>query len=138
MNSNHGWSNGGWTDGWTDMEKWLTDHLAPTPSLWIDTYVPTEKRASRMDNKKFIEEVKKYLVKNNYAESADDLFVSWLCKTADNNKCLIGSTKDDIYWEATYIGSEDQLVVDGYKPYISCRIHDYYRALKEGKLYKSF
>lgn len=74
-----------------------------------------------MDNNDFIEICK--LTVLNYANNIDgdpitidDIYVVWLCKTLQNNKALLSSTRPDSrYYECTYNGNKNELYFDAYK-----------------------
>jgi hypothetical protein len=45
----------------------------------------------------------------------DDVYVVWLCKTLQNSKALLSTTRPDgMYYEMTYNGDKGELYVDAY------------------------
>lgn len=61
---------------------------------------------------------------NNQAESTDknnkitekDVFVVWMVKVLQNNKCLLSTTvSDGMYYELTYNGDKGEVYLDAYK-----------------------
>ena len=78
-----------------------------------------------MDNKKFIELIKKYVAEyaNEHLDKTDDkhiteddVFIVWSCKTLQNNKALASTTLfDGMYYELTYNGDKKELYFDAYK-----------------------
>lgn len=83
-----------------------------------------------MTNANFIElaisEVNKYVL--NHLDESDDIpnfntYVVWLCKTLQNNKCLISTTlPDGMYYECTYNGDKDEMYLDAYKKFENKKI----------------
>lgn len=73
-----------------------------------------------MDNENFIKEAKNRLFnylypnKQNQKANVENMFVTWLSKAGGNNKCLIGLTDSNDYFEITYIGNENTFVLDHY------------------------
>lgn len=58
-----------------------------------------------------INEIMKY---SNVNE--EDIYIVWLCKTLQNNKCLASTNlQDGIYFEFTYNGDKKELYIDVYK-----------------------
>ena len=46
---------------------------------------------------------------------ADEVYVVWMCKTLQNNKALLATTRDDgLYFECTYNGDKNELYFDAY------------------------
>lgn len=81
-----------------------------------------------MDNKKFVELCKEYVV--DYTNTAmnlnsvnlplhittDDVYVVWLNRTLQNNKALLSTTVEDgMYYEVTYNGDKNEVYFDAYK-----------------------
>ena len=61
---------------------------------------------------------------NNQAESTDknntitekEVFVVWMVKVLQNNKCLLSTTvSDGMYYELTYNGDKGEVYLDAYK-----------------------
>lgn len=73
-----------------------------------------------MDNKLFVEKAKK-LVKL-YLRDDDEVFVVWLVKVLQNNKCLIGTRDTVSYFEVTYNGDKDELYVDNYDKLVNEKV----------------
>ena len=47
--------------------------------------------------------------------TADDVYVVWVCKTLQNNKALLATTKpDNMYFEVTYNGDKGEICLDAY------------------------
>ena len=47
--------------------------------------------------------------------SIKDVYVVWSCKTLENNKALLSTTRcDGFYFECTYNGAKDELYLDLY------------------------
>lgn len=47
--------------------------------------------------------------------SEDEMYIVWLCKTLQNNKALVSSTRKYApYVECTYNGDKDELYIDVY------------------------
>lgn len=77
-----------------------------------------------MDNKKFIKIAKTKLLEyyNKTLEekeiSINDIYVVWICKTLQNNKALLATTNsDNMYFEITYNGDNNEMYLDAYKKY---------------------
>lgn len=70
-----------------------------------------------MDNKLFVEKAKK-LVKL-YLRDDDEVFLVWLVKVLQNNKCLIGTRDTVSYFEVTYNGDKNEFYVDNYDKLIN-------------------
>lgn len=78
-----------------------------------------------MGNEQFIKLAKAAVVKyvNDHLETTEermiteeDVFISWSCKTLQNNKALAATTlADGMYYELTYNGDKDELYFDAYK-----------------------
>ena len=73
-----------------------------------------------MDEKKFIKKCKE-MIKDFYSTiekeeiQDEDIYVVWLCKILQNNKCLISTTISDTrYFEITYNGDCDKFYFDAY------------------------
>ena len=48
--------------------------------------------------------------------SDDDVYIVWSCKTLQNNKALVSTTRSDgMYYELTYNGDKDELYLDAYR-----------------------
>ena len=48
-------------------------------------------------------------------KSPDEVYVVWMCKTLQNNKALLATTRDDgLYFECTYNGDKHELYFDAY------------------------
>lgn len=48
--------------------------------------------------------------------SVDDVFVVWYCKTLQNHKALLSTTRfDGMYYELTYNGDKGEVYLDAYK-----------------------
>ena len=46
----------------------------------------------------------------------DDVFIVWYCKTLQNHKALLSTTRlDGMYYEFTYNGDKDEAYLDAYK-----------------------
>lgn len=46
----------------------------------------------------------------------DDVYVVWLCKTLQNSKALLSTSRNDgMYYEITYNGDKQEMYVDAYK-----------------------
>lgn len=70
-----------------------------------------------METNKFIELCKKEVVKfmdDLGGMSIDDVFVVWYSKTLQNNKALLATTLNDLYFEFTYNGDKKELYLDSY------------------------
>ena len=56
-----------------------------------------------------------------YNDRADDeiayneTFIVWFSKTLQNWKALVGTTKNDLYFELTYNGDKNEIYLDAYK-----------------------
>lgn len=62
------------------------------------------------------EVVVEYYQKNGRRMAYNDTFVVWFSKTLQNWKTLISTTAhDDMYFEITYNGDQDELYVDVYE-----------------------
>lgn len=70
-----------------------------------------------MDNKLFVEKAKK-LVKL-YLRDDDEVFLVWLVKVLQSNKCLIGTRDTVSYFEVTYNGDKNEFYVDNYDKLIN-------------------
>ncbi|MBP0983107.1 MAG: hypothetical protein J6A19_05210 [Oscillospiraceae bacterium] len=47
--------------------------------------------------------------------TTDDVYVVWVCKTLQNNKALLATTKlDNMYFEVTYNGDKGEMYLDAY------------------------
>lgn len=81
-----------------------------------------------MDNKKFVELCKEYVVnynnnginvtntKSSIAITTDSVYVVWLNRTLQNNKALLSTTVEDgMYYEVTYNGDKNVVYFDAYK-----------------------
>lgn len=73
-----------------------------------------------MDNKKFVELAKKAVVdyynENDNKITADDVYVTWLCKALQNNKALLSTNvSDGKYCEVTLNGDKEEMYLDVYK-----------------------
>ena len=73
-----------------------------------------------MDNKKFVELAKKAVVdyynENDNKITADDVYVTWLCKALQNNKALLSTNAfDGKYCEVTLNGDKEEMYLDVYK-----------------------
>ena len=75
-----------------------------------------------MGNEQFIKLAKAAVVKyaNDHLETTgiteEDVFISWSCKTLQNNKALAATTlADGMYYELTYNGDKDELYLDAYQ-----------------------
>lgn len=75
-----------------------------------------------MDDWKFVKFAKEAVVNYFNAEHIDggriaegNVYVVWLCKTLQNNKALLGTDHDDIYYEITYNGDKNEMYLDAYK-----------------------
>lgn len=51
---------------------------------------------------------------NHIDMDMDDIFVVWFCKTLQNWKALVGTKRNDHYFEITYNGDQDETYVDVY------------------------
>lgn len=48
--------------------------------------------------------------------TTDDVYIVWSCKTLQNNKALLSTTKPDgMYYEITHNGDKKETYVDAYK-----------------------
>ena len=55
--------------------------------------------------------------------TADDCFVVWSCKTLQNGKALLSTTRPDgMYYEVTYNGDKQEVYFDAYKKFENRRI----------------
>lgn len=70
-----------------------------------------------MDNELFVEKAKK--LARLYLKDGDEVFVVWLVKVLQNNKCLIGTRDTVSYFEVTYNGDKDEFYVDNYDKLIN-------------------
>ena len=70
-----------------------------------------------MDNKLFVEKAKK--LARLYLKDDDEVFVVWLVRVLQNNKCLIGTRDTVNYFEVTYNGDKDELYIDNYDKLIN-------------------
>lgn len=77
-----------------------------------------------MDNQKLVKLAKKAVADyfNSRKEITDedrlapeDVYVVWLCKTLQNNKALLGTDYDNMYYEVTYNGDKNEMYLDAYK-----------------------
>lgn len=81
-----------------------------------------------MNNKKFVELCKEYVVnynnnginvtntKSSIAITTDSVYVVWLNRTLQNNKALLSTTVEDgMYYEVTYNGDKNVVYFDAYK-----------------------
>ena len=60
--------------------------------------------------------VQNYYTNNNIPVSYDDIYIVWMCKTLQNNKCLISTPiEDGLYFEITYNGDKKEFYFDVYK-----------------------
>jgi len=51
-----------------------------------------------------------------YAVSRNEVFIVWYNKTIQNHKALLGThVPDNLYFEATYNGEENELYLDTYR-----------------------
>ena len=73
-----------------------------------------------MDNKLFVEKAKK--LAKWYLKDDDEVFVVWLVKVLQNNKCLIGTRDTVSYFEVTYNGDKDEFYVDNYDKLINEKV----------------
>lgn len=47
--------------------------------------------------------------------TVDDVYVVWVCKTLQNNKALLATSKpDNMYFEVTYNGDKGEIYLDAY------------------------
>ena len=77
-----------------------------------------------MGNDKFLKVVKAAVTKyvNEHLDKSDgkkitedDVFIVWSCKTLQNNKALLATTKpDNMYFEVTYNGDKGEIYLDAY------------------------
>ena len=50
--------------------------------------------------------------------TTDDVFVVWWCKTLQNAKALLSTTRSDgMYYEVTYNGDKGEMYLDAYKKF---------------------
>ena len=70
-----------------------------------------------MDNKLFVEKAKR--LARFYLKDDDEVYVVWLVKVLQNNKCLIGTRDTVSYFEVTYNGDKDDFYVDNYNKLIN-------------------
>lgn len=70
-----------------------------------------------MDNELFVEKAKK--LARFYLKDDDEVYVVWLVKVLQNNKCLIGTRDTVSYFEVTYNGDKDDFYVDNYNKLIN-------------------
>lgn len=57
--------------------------------------------------------------------TVDDVFVVWFVKALENWKCLLATTRpDNMYFECTYNGSENELYLDAYQKVGNVAISD--------------
>ena len=50
--------------------------------------------------------------------AVEDVYVVWYCKTLQNHKALLSTTRPDgMYYEVTYNGDKDELYFDAYKKF---------------------
>lgn len=70
-----------------------------------------------MDNTEFTKRAKEIVAKENKVGqfNASDIKVVWLAKAAGNNKALLCFEDSSRYYEVTYIGDEDNFVLDVYE-----------------------
>lgn len=73
-----------------------------------------------MNNKEFVDLAKKAVVdyynENDNKITADDVYVTWLCKTLQNNKALLSTNvSDGKYCEITLNGDKEEMYLDVYK-----------------------
>ena len=60
--------------------------------------------------------VQDYYINNNNPISYDNIYIVWICKILQNNKCLISTTVEDgLYFEITYNGDKKEFYFDVYK-----------------------
>ena len=73
-----------------------------------------------MNNKEFVDLAKKAVVdyynENDNKITADDVYVTWLCKALQNNKALLSTNvSDGKYCEVTLNGDKEEMYLDVYK-----------------------
>ena len=77
-----------------------------------------------MDNKEFEKLVKEAVrcyanerrLEGEPLLSVEDVYIVWSCKTLQNNKALVSTTRSDgMYYELTYNGDKDELYFDAYR-----------------------
>jgi len=77
-----------------------------------------------MDNKEFEKLVKEAVrcyanerrLEGEPLLSVEDVYIVWSCKTLQNNKALVSTTRSDgMYYELTYNGDKDELYLDAYR-----------------------
>lgn len=73
-----------------------------------------------MDNKLFVEKAKR--LARFYLKDDDEVYVVWLVKVLQNNKCLIGTRDTVSYFEVTYNGDKDEFYVDNYDKLINEKV----------------
>lgn len=60
--------------------------------------------------------VQNYYINHNNPISYDDIYIVWICKILQNNKCLISTpVEDGLYFEITYNGDKKEFYFDVYK-----------------------
>lgn len=60
---------------------------------------------------------------NGSTLTTDDIYVVWICKTLQNNKALLSTTREDgLYYEITYNGDKKEFYFDVYKKQNNIRI----------------
>lgn len=83
-----------------------------------------------MDNREFSKMCIKH-VSNVLGCSEEEMYIVWLCKTLQNNKALVSSTRPYApYVECTYSGDKDELYIDIYVKQLNTCIKE---ASHEGK-----
>lgn len=69
--------------------------------------------------------VQHYNANSSFPITKQDVFVVWFCKTLQNWKVLLATTKrDGLYFEVTYNGDEKEAYLDVYKKLENYRIPD--------------
>ena len=67
--------------------------------------------------------------------SEDEMYISWMCKTLQNNKALVSSTRKYApYVECTYNGDNDELYIDVYTKQLNRCVNEVHSLLEQRKL----
>ena len=87
-----------------------------------------------MGNKEFSELcIKQVALLLGYSE--DEMYIVWLCKTLQNNKALVSSTRKYApYVECTYNGDKDELYIDVYTKQLNRCINEVHSLLEPRNL----
>ena len=78
-----------------------------------------------MDNNKFLEIAKRKVEEYYDGNLLEPPFIVWSCKTLQNNKALLGTSKNTEYFEITYNGDKKEMYIDVYRKIHNIKINEY-------------